>query len=100
MSINTYDIGDVITLTATFTDPNTEQVVEPTAVSCHVKNHLGEVSTLEVTNSSGVYSAELEITKGPTNLPRVKWWYAFDGTGADQASQEQYIWVRRQEVPR
>lgn len=88
------DIGDAVNLTATFTDPETGEPVEPDEVTCTVLSPAGDTSTPVVTGSKGIYTAQV--------IPDVsgKWHYAFDGEGANQASGERRFEVRRREVPR
>lgn len=90
----TCDIGDVVELEATFTDPDTGEGVDPDEVVCTVLTPDGTSSTPEVSGSKGVYTAEVKPDK------RGAWRYAFDGTGGYQASAEGVFHVRAQAVPR
>jgi hypothetical protein len=90
-----YDIGDEVTLTATFTDPETEELVDPEAVACTVLTGAKKTLTPSVTKASkGVYIAKVQAASSGT------WHYAFDGTGGHVASQEGSFEVRPQAVPR
>ncbi len=90
----TCDIGDVVELEATFTDPKTGDMIDPDEVVCTVLAPGGISSSPEVSGSKGVYTAEVEPELSG------KWRFAFDGTGENQASAEGEFHVRKQEVPR
>ena len=90
----TGDIGDLVELTATFTDPDTGEAVAPKEVVCTVLSPDGTTSTPEASYSKGIYKAEVEPDE------RGKWRYSFDGTGDYQASEEGVFHVRERSVPR
>ena len=90
----TFDIGDVIELSATFTDPDTGEGVEPSEVVCTVLSPAGTSSTPEVSGSKGIYTAQVVPDQ------RGEWRFAFDGSGSNQASAESYFMVRAQKIPR
>ena len=91
-SANEYDIGDLIELTANFTDL-ADAPSFPTSVVCTVRAPSGTTSSPGVTGS-GPYTAEIAPNEHGT------WWYAFDGGPDVKASGENWFVVRRQEVPR
>lgn len=90
----TCDIGDVVELTATFTDPGTNESVDPDEVTCTVLSPAGETSTPAVSGSDGVYTAEVEPDADG------EWRFAFDGTGENKASAEGRFSVRKRRIPR
>lgn len=92
--IRYYDVGDVAELTGTFTHPTTGQPVDPDTVTCTVRKPDGTTVKPGVSGSAGVYTANQALDQHGT------WWYAFDGSGAHQASGEHRLEVRRQQVPR
>jgi hypothetical protein len=90
---NTFDIGDLVELTATFTDPDTGDPVDPDNVVCTVKKRT-EVVEVAASGRDGVYTAQVDIDVSG-------WWhYSFDGEGSFQASAEQKFLVRDRTVPR
>jgi hypothetical protein len=89
----TFDIGDLIELTGAFTDPDTGEAVDPDAVTCTVLEPDGEEATPEATGE-GTYAASFEATEAGKHR------FAFDGTGANQASAEGIFTVRKRQVPR
>lgn len=86
-----YDIGDKITLEASFTDAGV--LVDPTTVSCIVRSPSDEITERDVTGEAGHYTAEIEPNEAGT------WWYRFEGTGAYQAAEEGEFAVRLRRVP-
>jgi hypothetical protein len=88
-----FHIGDLVILKAIFTDPDTKEPVDPETVVCTVQRG-STISTPEVTGEKGVYTAEVEIDRSG------RWYFAFDGTGGHQASQEGSFSVRQQAIPR
>lgn len=93
---NTYDIGDLVDMFATFTDPSTGDPVTPDTVVCTVKSPAGseQTPTTTTTGTPGQFTAQVAPTEPGA------WWYAFDGSGGEQASGEQYFVVRVRSVPR
>lgn len=96
---NLYDIGDVVTMYATFTDPKTNKKVSPEHVTCTVlqprlvsPEKALTPSTTEV--ETGVFEATVEVDRWG------RWYYAFDGEGGVQASEERSFEVRARQVPR
>jgi hypothetical protein len=98
MTDNLYDIGDRPVLTATFKDPESKELVDPDVVVCTVRppdSTVAEQLTPTVEKvSTGVYRTTLSVDRAG------RWWYAFDGAGDNQASQERSFTVREQQVPR
>lgn len=105
-----YDIGDVAELRGGFTTRTltaderatfetygtlpTGTGATPSSVVCTVRKPDGTSATPSVTGASGVYTAKI-----PLDQPGA-WWYAFDGTGGQQASGEKRLDVRARKVPR
>lgn len=93
-----YDVGDLIKLTACFSDPETGAPVDPEAVVCTVGTYgAGATDTVlspNVDGSDGVYSATIAADRAGN------WAYAFDGTGGHQASAEGTFFVRQRLIPR
>ncbi len=96
---STYDIGDKIRETVTFTNVS-GTVTDPTAIKCHVENPAGTVTTYtyaatsgNITRSStGVYL--LDITSTGLGLYEVRW----TGTGSLVATVEGWFSVRPRRV--
>ncbi len=90
---NTYDVGDLIELSASFTDLAGDPAA-PEMVVCTVRKPDGTEVTPMVSGTANPYTAKGTADQsGP-------WWYAFDGGPDVQASGERSFWVRRQQVPR
>jgi len=93
---NTYDCGDVIRLTAAFTDiANTP--ADPTVVTLRVKQPDATVAVHsypgDITkDGTGAYHFNLAITESGD------WYYRFEGTGAVQAASETLFHVHRSNV--
>lgn len=94
---NTYDVGDLIRLTATFTDANGD-AVDPTTVSFSIRDPSGNLATVtyaaaDITKSgTGVYFYDLSIDE-------VGYWvWRAVGTGAGEAAGEDTIEIRPQEA--
>lgn len=77
----TYDVGDLVRLTAVFRDLTTGQLADPTTVELRVRaNGVTTVYDDTVRDSTGTYHRDVTITKsGPTD-------YRWIGTGAVQAA--------------
>ena len=88
----TYDIGDVVTMQAIFTDNG--EIVFPNEVTCSVKppGRDSETANVEFHEEQGTYTAIVE--------PDVKgtWYYRFQGVGNYEAAEEGVFSVRRQRV--
>jgi hypothetical protein len=88
---NTYDVGDQVRVTATFTSL-TGALTDATAV-CTVKHPDGTLTTPAVTHgTTGVYTADIPIDA------QGAWWYRFVGTGAVIAASEETFFVRTRVV--
>ena len=86
--MNYYDIGDLVRLSATFTDL-AGAPVSPSAVVLRVKAPDGTVSTPTPTNDGiGVYRHDLAVTQAGL------WCYRWEGTGAVTAAGERTFMVR------
>lgn len=93
-----YNIGDKPNLRVTFTDPVTKELVDPDVVVCTVRppkvSSAGYLTPAVTKISKGVYQAQVSIDRSG------RWWYAFDGAGNFQGSEERSLFVRDQNVPR
>ena len=98
--MNTYDIGDVVRVQGTFTDPdNSDAPLDPSVVKATIRQPNGTTQTytyvtdVEVTKlSTGVYRLEYTVTAAGQHNYR---WFS-TGTGA--ASDEAYFDVRASRV--
>jgi hypothetical protein len=63
MSLNVYDIGALVELRGSFTDPDSGEPVDPSTVTCKVVAPDGSTITPTVTGSAGTYSAEVEAAQ-------------------------------------
>lgn len=91
VTVDRYDIGDLVTLTATYTDGGTP--VDPDTVTCAVKAPDGTTSAPAVTKrSTGIYDAPLTPSQAGT------YHYRFDASGTYNAVEESYLWVRDRET--
>lgn len=82
------DIGDLVRITARFTDADNEPA-DPTSVSILVREPNGNESTMSVSNPSvGVYYAEQSIDASNC------WWFRAKGTGTIEAAVERVLMVR------
>lgn len=78
--MSTYDVGNKIRVTGTFTDPlNSDAAIDPTTVYCTVRSPAGVNTTYqygvdsEITKSdTGVYYIDLPLTT--TGNWSVRWW--------------------------
>jgi hypothetical protein len=90
-----YDIGDVVRCTGTFTTA-AGVATDPTAVNFRVKTPAGTVTTY-------VYGTDAELVKASTGVYYVdvsltmagSWTYRFYSTGVGQAAAEATFWVNR-----
>jgi hypothetical protein len=90
-----YDIGDVVRLSATFTDTEGEPT-DPDTVTVLYRPHKGEIVSLdygvdaEVQNDgTGEYHADVVIESEGLH------WYRWESTGAAQAAEQSAFSVRR-----
>lgn len=94
-SVTTYDIGDKVRITATFTSTAGTNA-DPTAVTVKHKDPSGNLTTVDstsVTNSAtGVYYADLEPDEAGV------WHYSIGGTGNVVAYAEDWFRVRHVNV--
>lgn len=85
---NTYDKGDEVRCTGTFTDAN-ESAVDPDAVTFKVRDPSGNIT-------SYIYGTDSELVKSATGIYYVDvdvdesgyWRYRFESTGSGQAAGE------------
>lgn len=93
---NTYDLGDLVRVSAPFTRVSNGAAVDPTAVKLSVRNPAGTVTTYTygsgdgviVRDSTGNYHADLDTpTAGD-------WYYRWWSTGTGQAAEENVYNVR------
>jgi hypothetical protein len=93
---NTYDCGDVVRLTAAFTDISNNPA-DPSSITLRVKqpdatvvvhNYPGDIAK----DSTGVYHFDLSISESGD------WYYRFEGTGTVQAASETLFHVYRSNV--
>ena len=94
---NTYDVGDLITTTGTWTDTD-DDPLDPTAVFFSFRDPSGNVTSYtygvgaQITKTStGIYTCNISIDKAGT------WYYRWYATGTGQAAQEDYflVWPQR-----
>jgi hypothetical protein len=88
MSFNAYDEGDLLVLSAVFTD-RLSAVIDPTTVSFKIKDPEGVVTTYIfgtdselIKDSTGNYHIDISV-----NTPG-QWYYRFESTGTGQAAEE------------
>jgi len=82
------DIGDLIRVTASFTD-SAGALADPTAVAILARSPSGTELPLSVTNqSTGIYYAEHSIDEEDT------WWFRAKGTGDIEDAAERMLHVR------
>jgi hypothetical protein len=97
MIMAAYDIGDLVRLSASFTDSDLVSR-DPTAVTVRVKTPSGVatayvygIDASVVKDSTGHYHIDVSVTE--TGIYRWRW----EGTGAIQAAEEASITVRSSE---
>ncbi len=86
-TINSYDVGETVRITVTFTDSN-GTAADPDTVTCKVLDPSGNQSTPSVsTSGTGVYYADVTIDEAGA------WVYRFEGTGTlpDAADEHQFL---------
>jgi len=85
---NTYDRGNLVRLTATFSDA-TGAAADPTAVVLRLKDPTGTLTTPPPTRSAlGVYYYDLSLAVIGA------WFYRWESTGAVQTAAESLLLVR------
>jgi hypothetical protein len=87
--INVYDLGDVVTVTASF-DPT------PTTVALIVNSPSGTISNPSVTppgEGSTTYTSYIEASEAGT------WYYEWKSTGTGQAAEQGQFLVRNTNAP-
>lgn len=96
MSANTYDLGDLIRVDATFTDPlNDDAPIDPDVVKLSVRTPSGDVTTYTYgdgdtieNDDPGDYHALIDADEDGD------WFYRWWSTGDGQAAIEKYFKVR------
>lgn len=89
MAISSYDVGDLVQLTASFSVGGV--ATDPTSVVCTIISPLSVVTTLATTqDSTGNYHAQFDLTGAVAGI----WTYRWEGTGAAQAAEEARFYVR------
>lgn len=90
----TYDVGDLVRVTGTFTN-SAGEALDPTAVNCKVKDPSGNVVTYVygtddelVKTSTGVYYVDVDADEAGD------WWARVYSTGTGQAASEYIFSVR------
>lgn len=87
---NTYSIGDLVQITATFTDVDTGDLINPTTVTFTVRAPDGTQTTPSASNTStGIYQAQIDITEAGI------WRWRATGTGSAQAAGSSYFRVQQ-----
>jgi hypothetical protein len=94
---NTYDLGDKVRVTGTFTDPlNSDAAIDPTAVKCSVRSPSEVVTTY-------IYGTDVAVKKASTGVYYLdlsldtagRWYYRWWSTGTGAAADEQAMIVKR-----
>ena len=86
--VETYDIGDRITVTGTFTN-KAGALADPTTIVFKYRVRGGEAVTGTASKAStGVYTADVDLTEAG------QWYFRFTGTGAVVAAGELRCEVR------
>ena len=93
--MNTYEIGDMVTVKATFRDRN-RVLTDPTIVTLRIRTPAGTTLTYVYPNipvvkdSVGVYHADVDTSLFSSGL----WVYNWSGTGNAQAADEKQFQTR------
>lgn len=92
---NTYDVGDLVRVSGSFTDSD-GTAVDPTTLTVYYKDPSGNVSELVngtdtdvVKSATGNYYTDISIDEVG------RWYYRFKGTGSAQAAGETFFLVRK-----
>ena len=95
MAFNTYDLGDLVKVSATFTDADTGLAADPTTVKLSVKDPAGIVTPYVyltdaeiVRDGVGLYHANLDVDQSG------KWYARWFSEGTGQAAEETRFQVR------
>lgn len=99
MSINVYDVGDLVTVSGEFTDVNDEPA-DPAGVSMAFRDPSGNATTYVfgtdaevVKDSTGNYHVDLSIDEAGD------WFYSWIGSGAGQGAEAGQFSVKPSIVP-
>ena len=94
---NTYDVGDQIRVTATFTN-STSTTTDPTAITCKHKDPGGTITSLVYITDAEVVRSTKGVFYTDVTLDETGTWYVrWAGTGACVAAAEHYWLVRKSE---
>jgi len=92
--MNVYDIGDLVKVSATFTDV-TDDAIDPDVVIFAFKDPVGATTTYTynedaelVRDSLGTYHVNVSVDSAGT------WYYRWSSTGTGQAAEEDHFVVR------
>lgn len=105
VALNTYDLGDVIRLASTFTDPNDgDALIDPTTVAVSVRDPNGDITTYtydeEASSSSGDglhIVIHDDVGEYHCNIDadiEGQWFYRWFSTGVAQAASEKCFVIR------
>lgn len=90
-----YDIGDKVTLTATFRN-RAEALVDPSEIACRIKRPDGTVTVLAIGDltrlSLGVWERDVVVDQAGV------WHYRFEATGNIQTAGEERFRVRESAI--
>lgn len=97
MGINIHDLGDLVTVSAAFTDPeNDDAPTDPAVVKLSIRDPSGTVATYTydvgadiVRDDEGEYHANIDADEPG------QWFYRWWSTGEGQAAREQRFRVRQ-----
>lgn len=92
-----YDIGDLVRVTGTFTVGGT--ATDPTTITLKVMNPAGTTTTYTYALSQVTKSATGIYYKDVSPDTRGVWMYEWTGTGTCQAVDEGEFWVKDSRVP-
>ena len=92
----TYDVGDRVRVTATFTDEITGAPMDPSVITLTIRpprlpsilHQYGNPSSAIVRQALGVYYIDQDITVHGS------WYYRWSGSGALVAAEESHFFVR------
>lgn len=95
-----YEIGALVRLTGTFTDPNNDDAaIDPTNVLLDVKEPGKDVTSYTygvggtiVKDSTGAYHADISVSTAG------RWWYRWYSTGTAQTADEESFIVHTQQT--
>lgn len=92
-----FDIGDAVTVSATFTDRD-GAAADPSTVTLRIKKPDDTVTVVNqgsLTNESAVGAWSYTVTIDQAG----QWWVRWEGTGTVTAAEEEMFYVRARKVP-